>query len=365
MNKLELLEKRNGLIKTMKSILNNCKQQKRELLKVEDNEFRSIQKQINEIDNTINNNNQKTKQITNMNSLFRNLINASKGEEIDGQNEIKNEIRKSGKEVADNSFVLNVRAVAPTGGETLTPTNVMEVAAILAEQSLIAKVGGHIVAVPADIVLPSLNKGTLSWEDEGADVTNNNFTITSKKLTLQRLSGAFPLDKKMSKVVSPSLESAITDSIYKIVDEKINEKLLTNVATTVNVISAGTTNYDRLVEAEGMLLGKNINAENCVYIYNPADLSKLKASGKKANEITEAILKDGMISGYNAFASSFVAKGTVLMLDATALWANIAFVELQYDPYTLSAKGQDRIVINAYADTAIANADFAVKVTLV
>lgn len=362
MNKLELLEKRNELIESMKSILNSAKVQKRELLIVEDTEFRSIQKQINNIDNQINNQNKTNK---NMNSLFRNLIDASRGEEITGQAEIKTEIRKSGKEVADNSFVLNVRALTPVGGEALTPTNVMDVAPVLAEQSLIAKVGGHVIAVPADVVLPTLNRGTLVWESDGVEVTNDNFAIASKKLTLQRLSGAFPLDKKMTKVVSPSLESAITDSIYKIIDEKINEKLLTNVATTVNVVSAGTTNYDRLVAAEGILLGKNVNPDNCVYIYNPTDLSKLKASGKKANEITEPILKDGLIGGYRAFASSFVAAGTVLMLDATSLWANIAFVELQYDPYTLSAKGQDRIVINAFADTAIANTDYAAKVTLV
>lgn len=367
MNKLELLEKRNKLIEEMKSILNRCKEQKRELLKVEDEEFRNIQEQINQIDNTIINNNQNKKQTkTNMNSLFRNLISASKGEEIAGQNEIKNELRKSGKEVADNSYVLNVRAVTPASGEALVPTNVMEVASILAEQSLISKAGGHVVAVPADIVLPSLTKGTLSWEQEdGTETINDNFKIVSKKLTLNRLSGAFPLDKKMTKVVAPSLESAITDSIYKIIDEKVNEKLLKDVATTTNEVSAGTTNYDRLVEAEGMLLSKNVNTSTCVYIYNPNDLAKLKASGKKANEITEPILKDGQISGYNAFASSFVTKGTMLFVDASQLWANIAFVELQHDPYTLASKGQDRIVINAYADTAIANADYAVKVTLV
>lgn len=365
MNKLELLEQRNNLIEEMKFILNNCKTQKRELLKVEDEEFKSLQNQINQIDNTIiNNKNQnKTKK---MDSLFRNLIAASKGEEIQGQNEIKTELRKSGKEVADNSYVLNVRAVTPTGSADLVPTNVMEVASVLAETSLISKAGGHIVAVPADIVLPQLSKGTLSWEEEdGTETVNDNFTIASKKLTLNRLSGAFPLDKKMSKVVAPSLESAITDSIYKVIDEKVNEKLLADCQTTTNTVTAGTTNYDRLVEAEGMLLGKNVNTSTCVYIYNPTDLAKLKASGKKANEITEAILKDGQIGGYNAFASSFVKKGEMLFVDASQLWANIAFIELQHDPYTLASKGQDRIVINAYADTAIANIDYAVKVTLV
>lgn len=365
MNKLELLEQRNNLIESMKSILNNCKSQKRELLKVEDEEFKSIQNQINEIDRNIINNKNQNKTKT-MNSLFRNLILASKGEEIEGQNEIKAELRKSGKEVADNSFVLNVRAVTPIGGESLVPTNVMEVASILAEQSLISKAGGHIVAVPADIVLPQLSKGTLSWEQEdGTESVNDNFAIASKKLTLNRLSGAFPIDKKMSKVIAPSLESAIVDSIYKVIDEKVNEKLLADCQTTTNTVTAGTNNFERLVEAEGTLLGKNVNTSSCVYIYNPGDLSKLKAAGKKANEITESILKDNQIGGYNAFASSFVKKGEMLFVDASQLWANIAFVELQHDPYTLASKGQDRIVINAYADTTIANSDYAVKITLV
>lgn len=359
MNKLELLERRNNLIEEMKSILNRCKEQKRELLKVEDEEFCSIQKQINQIDNTIINNknqNQKTK----MDSLFRNLKNIG-----ENQNEIKNEIRKAGLQVADNEVLINVRAVTPSGGDSTVATQVADVMPQLSEASFVARAGGHVVSVAADFVIPTIDGMGLSWEEEdGTDTTATASTINTTKLVLKRLSGAFPLDKKLVDVVAPSLESAIETSIYSLIDAKINEKVIKAAEATTTVATAN--GFDGLVEAEGKLLLANSNPSNIVYIYNPSDLAQLKAKGKKANEILEPILKDNEIGGHLAIASAFVTAGTVIAVDASMMWANVPYVGLISDEYTLAHKGQNRICVNVYADANIANVNkYAVKVTLV
>ena len=368
MNKLELLEKRSNLINDMKAILNKCKEQKRELLKVEDEEFRNIQNQVEKIDNEINKKEIKSN-TNNMNSLFRNLINANKGEVSEMQTAIKNELRKMGQNIADNEIILNVRAVTPTGGENLVPVAVNDVAPQLVEQGFIARAGGHVVAIPSDFVIPTVDGMSLSWEEEdGEDTTATGSTIASTKLVLQRLSGAFTVDKKIFDVVSPSLEAAMTDTIYSLVDAKVNEKVVTAMEkSTATVTGAtGASNYALLVEAEGKLLGNNVNPSNIVYIYNPSDLAKLKADSRKTNEATSILNKDNLIGGRRAIASSYVTAGKVIACDASQLWANIAYVGLIVDEYTLAHKGQNRICINAYGDANIANVNkYAVVVTLV
>lgn len=366
MGKLELLEKRKNYLSEMSNILNRAKTHKRALLSIEDKEFNELRSKVENIDKQLN----QTENNTNINinntmknqNLFRNLVNANKGE-LD-QKEIKTQLRKSGVDIQENEYILNVRALTPTGGENLVETQVMELDPILAEKSIFAMAGGHYVSVPAEITLPNLNRGTLNWENDGDEVTNDNFSISATKLYLNRLSGAFPMDKKMTKVVSPTLEATISDSIYKLINEKVNAKFMEQVSGAT-VVTGGTTSYENLVSAEGVLLGKNVSQSNLVYFYNASDLSKLKARGKRASEITEPILADNKIGGYPAFACNDVPAGKVLMIDSNAMWANIAYVGLILDPYTLASKGQDRIVVNAYGDTNISLIDYAVFAELV
>lgn len=368
MNKLELLEKRNDLINDMKAILNRCKEQKRELLKVEDEEFRNIQHQVEDIDNKIMTNKQNESNINNMNSLFRNLLQANKGELSDIQKEVKQELRRLGQNCADNEIILNVRAVTPTGGGDLVPVAVNEVAPQLAEQGFIARAGGHVVAIPSDFVIPTVDGMSLSWEEEdGTDTTATSMSIAATKLVLQRLSGAFTVDKKIFDVASPSLEAAITDTIYALIDAKVNEKAVKAMEKSTQTVTGatGASNYALLVEAEGKLLGNNVNPSNIVYIYNPADLAKIKADSRQTNEATSILDKDNLIGGRMAIASSYVTAGKIIACDASQLWANIAYVGLIVDEYTLAHKGQNRVCVNAYGDASISNVNkYAVVVTL-
>ena len=359
MNKLELLETRKNLLLQASQIVNRCKSEKRELLKVEDNEFQTLINQVKEIDNKLIEN--KNQNNTNMKarSFLRNLKNTND----ENQNSLRNELRAHGMQVADNEYIM--RAGSPTNGDQIIPTEVSNVEEQMTEISFINVMGGNAVQVPASFVIPTLDGMSLSWEEEdGTDTTATAITINPTKLELKRLSGAFALDKKLVDVAAPSLDGAVSNSIYSIIDEKVNEKLIGSMSAATLEASAGTTNYEKIVEAEGLL--KDAKVRSIVYLYNPKDLLKLKAVSKKTNELPTAIIDaDGKIGGYNTFASSYVPAGTMYAVNPSACWSNIAYVGLISDEFTLAHKGQNRVCVNVYGDAAVSNmAKNVAKITL-
>lgn len=359
MNKLELLEMRKNLLSQASNIVNRCKSEKRELLKVEDQEFQNLINKISKIDDEINENKNQNNTIMKQRSFLRNLKNTNN----EAQNELRNELRAHGMQVADNEYIM--RAGSPTNGDQIIPTEVSNVEEQLAEISFISTMGGNAVQVPASFVIPTLDGMSLSWEEEdGDDTTATAVTVNPTKLELKRLSGAFALDKKLVDVAAPSLDGAVSNSIYSIIDEKVNEKLIGSMSGATLEASAGTTNFEKIVEAEGLL--KDAKVRNIVYLYNPKDLLKLKAVSKKTNELPTAIIDaDGKIGGYNTFASSYVPQGTMYAVNPSACWSNIAYVGLISDEYTLAHKGQNRVCVNVYGDAAVSNlAKNVAKITL-
>lgn len=359
MNKLELLERRKNLLSQASNIVNRCKNEKRELLKIEDEEFQKLIKKISEIDEQISDNKQEKNSNTNMKSFLRFLKNSDN----EAQNSLRNELRKYGLQVQDNEYIM--RAGSPTNGDQIVPTEVADVNEQLAEISFISTMGGNAVQVPASFVIPTLDGMSLSWEEEdGDDTSATAITINPTKLELKRLSGAFALDKKLVDVAAPSLDGAVSNSIYSIIDEKVNEKLIGSMSGATLSASAGTTNYEKIVEAEGLL--KDAKVRNIVYLYNPKDLLKLKAVSKKTNELPTSIIDiDGKIGGYSTFASSYVPQGAMYAVNPQACWSNIAYVGLISDEYTLAHKGQNRVCVNVYGDAAVSNmAKNVAKITL-
>lgn len=358
MNKLELLETRKNLLLQASNIVNKCKSEKRELLKVEDKEFQNLINKISKIDEQISEN--KNQNNTNMKarSFLRNLKNTNN----EAQNELRNELRAHGMQVADNEYIM--RAGSPTNGDQIIPVEAGNVEEQMAEISFISTMGGNAVQVPASFVIPTLDGMSLSWEEEdGDDTSATAITINPTKLELKRLSGAFALDKKLVDVAAPSLDGAVSNSIYSIIDEKVNEKLIGSMSGATLSASAGTTNYEKIVEAEGLL--KDAKVRNIVYLYNPKDLLKLKAVSKKTNELPTAIIDAGKIGGYSTFASSYVPQGTMYAVNPQACWSNIAYVGLISDEFTLAHKGQNRVCVNVYGDAAVSNlAKNVTKITL-
>lgn len=358
MNKLELLETRKNLLLQASNIVNRCKNEKRELLKVEDNEFKDLIEKVKEIDEQINENKNQNNTIMKQRSFLRNLKNTNN----EAQNELRNELRAHGMQVADNEYIM--RAGSPVNGDQIIPTEVSNVEEQLAEISFISVMGGNSVQVPASFVIPTLDGMSLSWEEDGDDTTATAITVNPTKLELKRLSGAFALDKKLADVAAPSLDGAVSNSIYSIIDEKVNEKLIGSMSAATLTASAGTTNFEKIVEAEGLL--KDAKVRNIVYLYNPKDLLKLKAVSKKTNELPTAIIdQDGKIGGYSTFASSYVPQGKMYAVNPSACWSNIAYVGLISDEFTLAHKGQNRICVNVYGDAAVSNlAKNVAKITL-
>lgn len=218
MNKLELLETRKSLLLQASQIVNRCKSEKRELLKVEDNEFQTLINQVKEIDQKLTENKNQNNTIMKQRSFLRNLKNTNN----EVQNELRNELRAHGMQVADNEYIM--RAGSPTNGVQIVPTEVSNVEEQLSEISFISTMGGNAVQVPASFVIPTLDGMSLSWEEEdGTDTTATAITLNPTKLELKRLSGAFALDKKLVDVAAPSLDGAVSNSIYSIIDEKVNE----------------------------------------------------------------------------------------------------------------------------------------------
>jgi len=163
------------------------------------------------------------------------------------------------------------------------------------------------------------------------------------------LGGSFVVDKRIDEVVSPAFDSTLIDSFYRLVDSKFNESLVTSLSATT---ASGTTSYEGS-SRRSITSNTNADPNDFVYIYNLTDLQKLKARGKKANEITEPIMSnDGTIGGHKAFPSSFVPAGKAYIVVGSRFGKTLLISDCCWI-LTLAANSQNRIVVTIYGDAKI------------
>lgn len=365
MNKLEKIELRSSNLNKLNSIVEKAKEEKRELTESEVVEFRNLETEIRNIDNEIDNKNKNTKKMDKF-SIFRAWNSSDYTEE---QKEIRSYVNKSGISLVNNSIVLPFqRALTPGGAEAAIGTDVTDVQAQLTEASLINKMGGKFLAgLVSDFAIPSISNATLGWAGDNTSSANMNASISAKVLKPKRLGGYIPVDKKLL-YQNSTVESALMETIYSLIDVKLSEALFGTSADTdrpaglfagtghtFSVASSAVT-YANILSLEAKILENSVRAENVVIITTPAIAAKLKATAKSASGIYEPILKtDGKIDNYQVFVSNQVASGVIAMVDVNNLYAGVWAVELLRDETTLADKGQDRIVVNVYADATIGN----------
>lgn len=366
MNKLEKIELRSSNLNKLNEIVEKAKTEKRELTESEVVEFRNLETEIRNIDNELDNKNKNTKKMDKF-SIFRAWNSSDYTEE---QKEIRSYVNKSGISLVNNSIVLPFqRALTPGGGEAAIGTDVTDVQAQLTEASLINKMGGKFLAgLVSDFAIPSISNATLGWAGDNTSSANMNASISAKVLKPKRLGGYIPVDKKLL-YQNSTVESALMNTIYSLVDVKLSEALFGTSADTDRPagLFAGTghtfsvatsaVTYANILSLESKILENSVSAENVVIITTPAIAAKLKSTPKSASGIYEPILngKEGKIDNYQVFVSNQVASGVIAMVDVNNLYAGVWAVELLRDETTLADKGQDRIVVNVYADATIAN----------
>lgn len=364
MNKLEKIELRSSNLNKLNEIVEKAKTEKRELTENEVVEFRNLETEIRNIDNELDNKNKNTKKMDKF-SIFRAW---NTGDYTEEQKEIRSYVNKSGISLVNNSIVLPFqRALTPNGGEAAIGTDVTDVQAQLTEASLINRMGGKFLAgLVSDFAIPSISNATLGWAGDNTSSANMNASISAKVLKPKRLGGYIPVDKKLL-LQNSTVESALMNTIYALVDVKLSEALFGTSADTdrpsglfvgtghtFSVASTAVT-YANILSLESKILENSVSAENVVIITTPAIAAKLKSTPKSATGIYEPILKDGKIDNYQVFVSNQVAAGVIAMVDVNSLYAGVWAVELLRDETTLADKGQDRIVVNVYADATIAN----------
>lgn len=366
MNKLEMMEKRQAKLTEMNAIVERAKTEKRELIEPEKAEFESLENEIKEMDLELRNNKEKNTNKMEKFSLFRSL----KNHEIsDEQKQFRSYVAQSGIALAANSIVLPFeRALNPTGAESAIGVDVMDVQAQLTEASLINRMGGKFLAgLTSDFAIPSINNASLGWASDNTSSVNMNASISAKTLKPKRLGGYIPVDKKLL-LQNSTVESALMNTIYQLVDVKISEALFGTSAATdrpagLFTVASGATftvattavTYANILALEAKLLENSVNAANIVVITTPAIAAKLKATAKSATGIYEPILKDGKIDNYPVHVSTQVAAGTIAMIDVNSLYAGVWAVEIIQDTLTLADKGQDKLVVNCYCDATIGN----------
>lgn len=351
MNKLEKIELRSSNLSKLNEIVEKAKEEKRELTENEVVEFRNLEKSIKDLDNELEINTKNTKKMDNNFSLFRSIDAVIK------------------KEASNDTFEMPLtRALSPAGGESAIATDVAAVMSQLGETSLINKIGGkYLTGLQGDLMIPSITNMSFGWGTDGVESADANAKIVSKKLTPKLINGFVPVDNRLT-IQSPSVEAAIMDSIYKVVDVKLSEALFSASsltekpaglfavasAATFTVAASGLT-YQHILQLEEKILVNAVDATNVVIVMHPSVAARLKATAKSKDGIYEPVLKNGMIDNYKVIVSNQVANGYIAFVDATNLYSGVWSVKVTVDPYTLSTKNQLRLVVNALVDANIGN----------
>lgn len=370
MNSLEILDKKNILVKRNLDILALAKREERELTEDENAEFDENEKQIKEL-------------CDEEEKLEKELENKEEKEEKEDENdkntddkqmEKKNfSIVKEIREAMKTGRSIELRAGEPnysvtTNGEDVVATDIYSILEPLRANLVFSKVGAHFMSnLVGDVQVPIMTKTNCAWAGEVDEATDGSGTLSSITLSAKRLTCKVPISLQMLAQDSQDIEGLIMNDLAKAVSDKLestvlgyaagsitqpagmfNGKTLTEVTTYKDICDFeasveendvyGSMHYILTPKAKAGLRGtiKGTNATGMVYDQREVD-------GVPAEVTTNLVCASGNKNGilYGDFTNLYI--GT---------WANLR-IDVVQDSYTLS-RGQIMLIVNFFCDAKVA-----------
>lgn len=386
LNSLELKDSIHQAVLECRSIVDKCKEEKRNMDEEEKKRFDELKEEIEEKKRELGELEEELKNYDE--ELPKDLEEEQKSDEYSEEKEEKNkrnitmkntliqEIRNAGN---GDSFKINAetRTVSVGGyttGEGASAVTVpgahdhvieTEIQGILeplyAKSALTALGVKWYTGLPqGDIQVPIMGKGSVTWEDELVEAGESTPTFSSKKLQPKRLTAYLDISNKLIRQDTVGAENSIRADIVKGIQDKLEATIFGNGAVSATQpagIFNGATitkndTFAKVCNAEASVEAANVYGE-MKYLMAPTTKAFYRSLIKGTNA-TGMVFENNEMDGVPAVVTSNVAANNYVYGDfsnlAVGSWGDI---EITVDTVTQARKDCTRLVVNAYFDAII------------
>lgn len=265
---------------------------------------------------------------------------------------------------------------------------------LLRNRAAVLRLGARVLSgLVGDVDIPRQSGGaTAYWiNNESADTTESNQSFNKITLSPKTVSARTDVTRKMLLQSSPSVEALVSDDLVQTIALAVDSVCImgggsgqpTGIIPTVSGTAAqrvetgsNLLTYGDFVEFETKVSAGNADVGTLAYLTTPEVRGRAKQIAEFANTGLRVWTDsntpgEGMVNGYQAFASNQVPKNLTGGVDHGIIFANFAdllvgewgAVDLFVDPYTLGDRGAHVLRIFFDVDCALRhNASFVVSV---
>lgn len=370
MTSIEILDKKNQLIKRNSDIISVAKTEVRELSAEENAEFEANEAELRSLE-AAEKELERELQITDEEKNNKKNKNISRNMKT---NVLVNEIVKRMQTGDASQFTLSslTRAYEVTGGsgegEDVVPTDLLDVWEPLKSNNVLADSGVQIYTnLHGDVQIPLYSGSNVSFVGEKQNASDGSGTFSSVQMTPHRIAGVYPITLQFAQQTGNDVYSAIMNGIANSVMEKVQAEMFSYNAGTANKPAglaynlAYTTiaDYEDLTDFEAEMEEAKYN--DFKFIMSPKAKAALKRMPKAQNN-TGMVYDGGEVDGYPAAWTQDIQSKRALVADwknvVLGLWGD-PIISVVADTASLTA-GSFNIIVNAFVDWKAVRSD-AVK----
>ena len=366
MTSIEILDKKNQLVKRNADIISAAKTEVRELTAEENAEFEVNQTELRNLE-AAEKELEKELEITERNTQ-KNIIDNKMEKEFSLIRSLS-EAYNSGKK---DNIVIN-RAHTITGvsgeGEDIVPVDLVnELIMPLREEYLFGQLPVRVrTNLSGDVQIPIFGGGTLSKDAHvGETGLAAEYTASFDSITLKphRFSVWTTISKQWLIQAIPSATSAITEDLSRQFWDKIEALLLSDASATElkpagllkGLTATEVTTYNDLCNFEAGLREKKYR--NVSFAISPRAEANFKSS-IMGNNATGMIMQNGKLDGLDTVVTSNIEPNQFLLAD----WSNVQFGFWEnptisfFEDFQLAQNGQVGIILSGFYDVKLLRSD--------
>lgn len=380
MNSVELMDKKNQLRIQAEAILSGAEKEQRKLNDEEANQFQSLKKQMDEVENEIRELNKKLSNQTSEKrmekfSLLKAINDIANNRQLDERsqdvvNQGVAEMRKAGLSYS-GQIVLpietrDIQATVATNGQEVVAEDKLNILEPLKANLVLSAAGAtYMTGLVGNINIPSYSGSNVGWAGEIEGASNGQGTFGEINLEPKRITAYIDISKQFLIQDSVSAEALLRNDIVKAISHKLEETILgdgdgkkggagadkDNVISPKGIFNGATTiadtTYETMVGLEQLLEEANVSGD-FKFIASPAIKAQLKTT-KKDSGSGLFVMENGEVDGIPVLTTS-ACKGIVLGNFNDYVIGQWGSIDLTIDPYSQATNGKVRLVVNAYFD---------------
>ena len=365
-NSLEILDKKNILVKRNLDILAVAKKEERELNDEECKEFDENETEIKELDS----------ELEELDRELENEENENKNTEETEMEKKSFSIVKEIRNAMETGKPINFRAGEPNysvtaNGEDVVETDVLDILEPLRANLVFSKVNAHYLGnLVGDVQVPIMTATNVNWAGEVAAATDGSGTLSNITLSPKRLTAKVPISLQMLAQTSQDIEGIIMNDLIKAIADKIEATVLGYAAGTTTqpagIFNGATltdiTTYGDLCDFEAEVEEANVYG-NMNYVITPKAKAYLRGLIKGTNN-TDMVYTAGEIDGTpTEVTTNVVAAADDKLGVIYGNWDNLYIgtwsdvrIDVVQDSATLT-NGQIMLIVNFFCDAKVARTE--------